>query len=89
MGKRLGLPVVPLLERCKSTSSQSQRSRQERLLALKNVFRLGKEVNRKQIANKTILIVDDVYTTGTTLRECAKPLRQAGVNDVCSVTFAR
>jgi competence protein ComFC len=35
------------------------------------------------------LIVDDVYTTGATVRECAKVLRNAGFQEVFSVTFAR
>jgi competence protein ComFC len=89
VGKRLGIPVVPILERVRPTPSQSKRGRSERLLALRNVFQITKEENEARIKNIKILIVDDVYTTGTTLRECAKSLRQAGVAHVCSVTFAR
>lgn len=89
IGKQLGLPVWSTLARAKPTSSQSQRRRQERLRALTNVFQLADKKDQAYIKNKQILLIDDVYTTGTTLRECAKPLRQAGAAHVCSVTFAR
>lgn len=88
VGRRLGLPVRSLLERCRATANQSKRTRKERLLALKGSIILA-EGAIKQVNNRVILIVDDVYTTGTTIRECAKPLRQAGVKKVCSLTFAR
>lgn len=89
IGKRMSLPVVPLLERTRATPSQSQRGRLERLSALQDAFQLSQKELGSVIANQEILLVDDVYTTGTTLRECAKPLRQAGVTRVCTVTFAR
>jgi competence protein ComFC len=89
VGKQLQMPVVPMLERVRSTSAQSRRSRSERLLALRNIFQIAKKENGDWIENIKILVVDDVYTTGATLRECAKSLRQAGVAHVCSVTFAR
>ncbi len=89
IGKHLRLPVFSLLARSRPTLPQSTRTRQERLTAMQNVFQLSEQVNPRQIENKKILIVDDVYTTGATLRECAKSLRQAGASHVCSVTFAR
>ncbi|WP_089964816.1 ComF family protein [Lihuaxuella thermophila] len=89
IGKRLRLPVCSLLTRSRATLPQSTRTRQDRLVAMQNVFQLSEQVNPKRIENKRILIVDDVYTTGATLRECAKSLRQAGASHVCSVTFAR
>jgi competence protein ComFC len=89
VGKQLQIPVVPMLKRVRSTAAQSKRSRSERLLALRNIFQIAKKENRDWIENIKILVVDDVYTTGATLRECAKSLRQAGVAHVCSVTFAR
>ena len=39
--------------------------------------------------NKTIVLVDDVYTSGATINECAKVLRNAGARDVWVVAFAR
>ncbi|MFC7440012.1 ComF family protein [Laceyella putida] len=89
VGRRLGLPVRSLLVRSRATAYQSKRSRKERLLALQGSVILAEGDWKKQVENQVILIVDDVYTTGTTIRECAKPLRQAGAKKVCSVTFAR
>jgi predicted amidophosphoribosyltransferase len=42
-----------------------------------------------QIAGKRILVVDDVFTTGATLHECAKTLKQAGAARVEALTMAR
>lgn len=41
------------------------------------------------LRGKTVLLVDDVFTTGATLNECTKALHQAGVRDVFVVTLAR
>jgi competence protein ComFC len=89
VGRRLRLPVCPLLVRNKDTAYQSKRTREERLSALGGSVILADGAWKRHVANQVVLIVDDVYTTGATVRECAKPLRQAGVKKVCSVTFAR
>ena len=88
IGKKLWIPVCPLLERVKETTPQSRRTRRERLHSINDVFQFveaQKRVDRKG----PVLIVDDVYTTGATVRACAKVLRNAGFQQVFSVTFAR
>ncbi|MGH9603883.1 MAG: ComF family protein, partial [Terriglobales bacterium] len=48
------------------------------------------EVTRpEEIAGKEVLLVDDVFTTGTTVSECAKVLRRAGAERVLVATVAR
>ena len=41
------------------------------------------------VRGRTVLVVDDIMTTGATLAECAKTLREAGASRVWSVTLAR
>lgn len=84
MGRSLMLPVRETLERVIHTSPQSKRDKKQRLQALKGAFRCS-----FPIGSKRILLVDDVYTTGATLRECASLLQAAGAREIYSITFAR
>lgn len=71
-----GKPVVELLNRVKKTSYQAGKTKNERLHNLTGAFTLSSDA--KQYKNKTILLVDDVLTTGTTITEMARailPLR--------------
>jgi ComF family protein len=77
LGIAVKLPVIPLINRTKHTGKQSFKSRDGRLEDLQDVFavdptyasRLHKISRDQQIH---LLIVDDVYTTGSTLNQCAK-----------------
>jgi competence protein ComFC len=89
IGKHLRLPVVPLLMRRRATPQQSSKGRDERLHALHDAFSLREDVDVTQLAEHSILLVDDIYTTGTTIRECAKPLKRRGIENVYSITIAR
>ena len=55
----------------------------------KNVLGAFRVVNGEEIEEKVILLVDDVYTTGATIRECSHTLRGAAVEEVRAVTLAR
>ncbi|ADU31870.1 ComF family protein [Evansella cellulosilytica] len=68
---------------------QSKRSRAERLRSLDGAFTLSKDGQGLTIANKKILLVDDIYTTGATLRSAATVLYRAGAKSVGAVTVAR
>ncbi|MGM0843775.1 MAG: ComF family protein [Bacillota bacterium] len=80
-----GLPTQHLLIR-KHSEKQSKKSRQERISS-ETVFAIGPQ--QPNISNKSILLIDDLYTTGTTLRHAAQCLKQAGASEVCSLTLAR
>lgn len=67
------------LLRKRETKPQSSLGRQDRLKNLQSAFRSNPDVN---FAGKTIWLVDDVITTGTTLDECAKILKEAGAAKV-------
>ena len=64
---------------------QSKKSRQQRLTA-SNVFSI---VDSSKIMNKKILLIDDIYTTGSTLRHAAKVLKNNGTDSVFSLTLIR
>lgn len=54
-----------------------------------NVFGNFKVKNANLVKGKTVLLIDDVYTTGATVNECAKVLKFAGATKVIVLTFAR
>jgi len=53
---------------------------------MKNAFRV---VNEGKIKGKKVVLVDDVFTTGTTVSECARVLKKAGAEKVDVMTLAR
>lgn len=78
IGRFLGIPVLDALEKVKSTKTQHELSRTERLHNLDKAFRC-----KAGLEGKRMLLVDDIVTTGATLRECAGELYQAGAAEVC------
>ncbi|MGI6072431.1 MAG: ComF family protein [Lachnospiraceae bacterium] len=72
------------LVRRKKTQPLKGMSGQERMSSLQGVFAINKEAGRYE----RVLIVDDIFTTGATLNECAKTLKQAGVNMVYFMTMS-
>ncbi len=79
LSKRTGKPVLHVLEKAKDTPEQKTLSRQERLNNLENCFRV---TDRAACKGKSILLVDDVLTTGATVEAAAKKLKQAGAKAV-------
>jgi len=75
-----------LLIRKKNTIPQTQLSGAERRKNLAGVFGLSKTAS---ITGKRIILVDDVFTTGSTVNECAKVLRRAGADEILVFTPAR
>ncbi|NTV30634.1 ComF family protein [candidate division WWE3 bacterium] len=77
-----------LLKRTSFSQPQSQMSRKDRHQNVQNAFRLNPHY-RKNLPSK-VLLVDDVFTTGSTLREAARLLKQTkNVTHVYAFTFAR
>ena len=74
------------LVRARQTTPQTALTRKERLKNLRGSFVV---TSPQIIEGKTTLLVDDVFTTGTTVNECAKTLRKAGAGKVYVVTLAR
>lgn len=83
---KLGIEInTKVLVKIKSTRTQANLTRAERMENLENAFKV---TDKKLVKGKTILLVDDVFTTGTTINECSKTLIEAGASKVYSVTLA-
>lgn len=74
------------LQRIINTKTQGHDNAEQRKQNVKGAFYVK---NPKQIAGKRIVMIDDVYTTGATLNECAKVLYKAGAQNVDCLTIAR
>jgi ComF family protein len=74
------------LRRTRFTKPQTELSSEERK---KNVRKAFEVVKPEAVKRRTILLVDDVATTGSTLNECAKALKRAGVDGVLCLVLAR
>lgn len=88
LGKELNCPVSTELVRTRYGGPQSLSHRKERIRNLKNSFAvtaLGKQLFK----GKRILLVDDVFTTGSTLTAAAESLLKAEVANICVFTCAR
>ncbi|BCX48971.1 amidophosphoribosyltransferase [Haloferula helveola] len=85
MGKALGLPVVKMLRRKRATVTQTRLSRSQRQKNLRGAFEVRPGTGEKP----GVVLVDDVFTTGSTAHECARVLRRAGVQKVVVVTVVR
>src|SRR5699024_9214770 len=84
--RHLGLPFIPTLKKVRSTPPQSKSSRWERMAMLEEAFQSS---DWKRIAGRVWLVIDDVYTTGATMVECARTLKRAGAQRIYSATLAR
>ena len=80
------IQVRKILKKKRKTIPQSQLKRRERLNNLNGVFTLKK---RGQARGKRILLVDDIFTTGSTVNECARILKEDGAERVDFFTIAR
>jgi ComF family protein len=81
-----GIPWQHSLKRVRDTPHQTGLNREERLHNLHNAFSLkGADT---AIKGKRIILIDDVFTTGSTLLSCAKVLHQHGAKEITSCTLA-
>jgi len=80
------VPLRPVLERTRYTTTQTAYDRAERMENLHGAFRLRKN---RDVRDLRVLLIDDVLTTGSTLSECARVLKRAGAISVHAATAAR
>jgi len=83
----LNLPLLQLLEKHKNPAAQSSmKGKDARKANIKDAYRLLKGAD---VADKRVLLIDDVITTGSTLSECARVLVLGGAERVYGATFAK
>jgi len=75
-----------LLKRIKPTESQTKLKKEQRKRNILNVFKVE---NKGFLLNKNIILVDDVFTTGATLNEAAKVLKENGAKKIWGLTLAK
>lgn len=87
ISKATGAPVATnILFKIKATPAQMELGEKERRENLKDSFKCG---NTECVRGKNIFLVDDVYTTGSTIEECASQLLLAGAKQVQGIVVAR
>jgi ComF family protein len=91
LARHLGLPVIDALARTRATAPQVTLDAARRRANVRGAFRLRRSWFRGpvQLEGLTLVLVDDVSTTGATLEACAAVLRDARVAEVCALTAAR
>ncbi|NNM31056.1 MAG: ComF family protein [Akkermansiaceae bacterium] len=91
LARERNLPLVKALRRVRYTTQQTRLHRRARLENLRGAFRLARRVARRQpLRGKPVLLIDDVFTTGSTANECARVLKaEAGAEKVVVLTVLR
>ncbi len=84
IAKHLGLPIIEPVRRRRATPPQSGLDAHTRVRNLRHAFELARPVRAAHV-----LVVDDVITTGTTIRELARVLRHSGVPRVSALAVAK
>jgi ComF family protein len=82
--KQCSIKVLPLLMKIKDNRSQDELDPKEREENVESAFKF-----QGSFIPKNVLLVDDFYITGATIRECVKTLNKAGVKNVWVFTLAR
>lgn len=78
--------IVDCLVKTKNTKDQARLKETERMTNLKNAYVCSKPW---LVSGKKVLLIDDVYTTGTTMAECARVLKEAGTSEITGLAITR
>ena len=87
LGKQLNLEICKnVLFKSKNVISQSELNKEDRWNNVKDAFIIK---NAVKVNNKKILLFDDVFTTGSTVEECSRILKEAGARKIGVLTIAK
>ncbi len=81
----LDIPFIKLLDRTRNTKALSKYALLDREKILKNAFVINPFYKNLDLKGKDILIIDDIFTTGSTIKECGKVLENYGVRRIESL----
>ena len=84
VGKITGRKVLQLLTKIKDTSSQTELDKKERAENVKDSFAV-----LHTGGTLSVVLVDDIWTTGATMKECCRALKRAGAKEVWGFTLSR
>jgi ComF family protein len=84
IGQETGISVQPILKRVRNTRTQTRLNTKARQKNVRNAF----AVHGTGIRERKVILVDDVLTTGATINECARVLKEAGAAEVYSCVAA-
>jgi len=77
-----------ILLKMKNTKPQSLLSKKERKCNIKDVFVVNNK-HVEKIKDKNVIVFDDIYTTGSTVNECSKVLKENGAKEILVLTIAK
>ena len=81
---------VDLLERIRETKPMFGLNKEQRISNIEGAFKINSKSQMGKFSNlERVILVDDVWTTGATMRECARILKIHGAKEVWGVTLAR
>jgi ComF family protein len=84
LSKKTGIELAQSVRKIKETPAQNTLDRKERLKNLKGAFEV-----KGHVEGKTVIVVDDVFTTGATINEIAGTLKKASAKEVRGLVIAR
>ncbi len=84
VSEECGIKIADTLRRIKHTKTQTRLDEEQRRRNVRNAF----VVKNGEIEDKIVLLIDDVLTTGATMNECARVLKEAGAEEVYSCVAA-
>jgi competence protein ComFC len=85
VGEKTDREVLFLLEKTKDTPSQTELGKEERMKNVRDSFGMKRGMD----CPKDVLIVDDIWTSGATMEECARVLKKSGARDIRGFVLAR
>lgn len=87
--EKTGLPLLHnTLAETRRTKKQALLPAAERAENVAGAYKISEAFDRSLLKNKTVMLIDDIFTTGSTAGECAKTLKKGGAKEVYVFTLA-